>query len=54
MERDDKPVKRMCINCANTDITGKGLFCTLVTDCPVKIEDIRYSCPEHKFHSESR
>ncbi len=49
-----KPAKRMCINCYRTEINGKGLFCVLIPGCPVKIDDIRYSCPEHKFHSESR
>ncbi len=48
-----KEAKRMCINCSNTDINGKGLFCVLIPDCPIKMEDIRYSCPEHKFFSES-
>lgn len=46
-------VNRMCLNCTKSHINGKGLFCTLIPDCEIKIDRPRdYSCPEHKYFSE--
>ena len=47
--KGDKP-KAMCLNCTMSKVTGHGVYCTLLPDCDIKIEQpTKYSCPEHNF-----
>jgi hypothetical protein len=47
--KGDKP-KAMCLNCRLSKVTGHGVYCTILPEGDLKIEQpTKYSCNAHDF-----